>query len=240
MRAPESAQAQPWGILATIAIAVLAFALGQAVAAVGLSAWLSPAALAGPALPADGIAVALVVIAANLIQTVTLVLAARVRSDSVLDYLGLDLPARRDLLIGLASLVALVVVADAATLAAGRDLVPPVQIATYRSAAQQGVLPFLWFALVIVAPIGEELLFRGFVFRGCARSDTSAMPTIVFTGFIFALLHVQYDWVGMALIFLVGLLLGWLRWRSGSTTLVILLHLLLNLEGTIETMLMAG
>ncbi|MDC7786451.1 CPBP family intramembrane metalloprotease [Rhodoplanes sp. TEM] len=240
MSAAEDAGAPPWGIPATLAIAVLAFGLGQAVAAVGLSAWLGPAALAGPALPTDGTAVVLVVLAANLIQTVTLVLAARVRGGAAVAYLGLDVPGRRDVLVGVASLVALVVVADIATVAAGRDLVPPVQIATWRSAAAQGVLPLLWFALVIVAPIGEELLFRGFVFRGCARSDTGAMPTIVLTAFVFALLHVQYDWVGILLIFAVGLLLGWLRWRTGSTTLVILLHVLLNLEGTIETMLMAG
>jgi membrane protease YdiL (CAAX protease family) len=235
-----TASPSPWGIVATVAIAVLAFGLGQAVAAVGLSLWLGPEALAAPALPADGAAVAWVVIAANLVQTVTLVLAARVRDSSATAYLGLDLPRRRDLLIGFASLAALVIVADAATLAAGRDLVPPVQIATYRSAVAQGVLPLLWVALVVVAPVGEELLFRGFVFRGCACSDTSAPPTIVVSSFLFALLHVQYDWVGMALIFLVGLLLGVLRWRTGSTTLVILLHVALNLEGTIETLIMAG
>ncbi|NVO16419.1 MAG: CPBP family intramembrane metalloprotease [Rhodoplanes sp.] len=230
----------PWGFVATVAIAVLAFGLGQAVAAVGLSVFLSPEALAAPALPADGAAVAWVVVAANVVQTVTLVLAARVRDPSARAYLGLDLPGRRDLLIGFASLVVLVIAADAATLAAGRDLVPQVQIETYRSAAAQGVLPLLWVALVVVAPVGEELLFRGFVFRGCAVSDTSAPPTIVISSFLFALLHVQYDWVGIVLIFFVGLLLGVLRWRSGSTTLVILLHVALNLEGTIETMIMAG
>jgi membrane protease YdiL (CAAX protease family) len=31
--------------------------------------------------------------------------------------------------------------------------------------------------------------------------------------------------------------LGWLRWRSGSTLLTILLHLLVNLEGTLETLM---
>ena len=240
MSATEQTGAPPWGIVATVAIAVLAFALGQAVAAAALTAWASPAALSGAVLPADGGAVVLVVLSANLIQTVTLVLAARARSASAFAYLGLDRPARRDVLHGVAGLVALIVVADIVTVAAGRDLVPPIQIAIWRSAAAQGVLPLLWIALVVAAPIGEELLFRGFLFRGCARSDTSAMPTIVLTAFVFALLHVQYDWIGILMIFGVGLLLGWLRWRTGSTTLVILLHVLLNLEGTIETMLMAG
>jgi membrane protease YdiL (CAAX protease family) len=39
----------------------------------------------------------------------------------------------------------------------------------------------------------------------------------------------------MAQIFLFGLLLGFMRWASGSTLLTILLHALINLEGMIET-----
>jgi membrane protease YdiL (CAAX protease family) len=35
----------------------------------------------------------------------------------------------------------------------------------------------------------------------------------------------------------IGLFLGWMRWRSGSTVLTFLLHILFNLEGTIETVL---
>ncbi len=41
----------------------------------------------------------------------------------------------------------------------------------------------------------------------------------------------------MSEIFVAGLFLGWMRWRSGSTLLTFLLHALFNLEGTIETIL---
>jgi uncharacterized protein len=37
-------------------------------------------------------------------------------------------------------------------------------------------------------------------------------------------------------IFVVGLFLGWMRWRSGSLVLTFLLHALFNLEGTLETL----
>ena len=36
-------------------------------------------------------------------------------------------------------------------------------------------------------------------------------------------------------IFVVGLFLGWMRWRSGSTLLTFFLHALFNVEGTLET-----
>ena len=37
-----------------------------------------------------------------------------------------------------------------------------------------------------------------------------------------------------AQIFLIGLLLGWLRWASGSTLLTIMLHMLANLTACIQ------
>jgi membrane protease YdiL (CAAX protease family) len=39
----------------------------------------------------------------------------------------------------------------------------------------------------------------------------------------------------MLQIFVVGLFLGWVRWRSASTLLTFLLHALFNFEGTMET-----
>ena len=45
------------------------------------------------------------------------------------------------------------------------------------------------------------------------------------------------DWYVIAQIFVFGLLLGWLRWASGSTILTILLHALINAEGMLETVL---
>jgi hypothetical protein len=54
---------------------------------------------------------------------------------------------------------------------------------------------------------------------------------------LWAALHVQYDWTGILQIFIIGLFLGWMRWRSGSTLLTLLLHALFNLEGTLETVL---
>ena len=50
-----------------------------------------------------------------------------------------------------------------------------------------------------------------------------------------ALLHIQYDWLGMAQIFAAGLVLGWFRWASGSTTLTIIMHVLINAEAMLET-----
>src|SRR5215467_6107739 len=72
--------------------------------------------------------------------------------------------------------------------------------------------------------------FRCFLFRGWVTSDQYGVFAVIVISQLWAALHVQYDWVGVAQVFLTGLVLGWTRWRSGSTLLTILLHLLVNLE----------
>ena len=46
----------------------------------------------------------------------------------------------------------------------------------------------------------------------------------------------QYDWFGIVQVFLIGLILAWARWRSGSVLLTIAMHALTNLWATLETM----
>jgi uncharacterized protein len=79
-------------------------------------------------------------------------------------------------------------------------------------------------------------MFRGFLFRGWARSDRSVWPAIVVISIVWAMLHIQYDWTGMLQIFAIGLFLGWMRRRSGSILLTFFLHALFNLEGSLETL----
>jgi CAAX protease family protein len=94
----------------------------------------------------------------------------------------------------------------------------------------------MFAAAILIAPAGEEAMFRGFLFRGWVRSPRSVWPAIVVISILWAMLHIQYDWTGVLQIFVVGLFLGWMRWRSGSLVLTFLLHALFNLEGTLETL----
>ncbi len=67
------------------------------------------------------------------------------------------------------------------------------------------------FAAIIVAPAGEEIMFRGFLFRGFVRPERPAWPAIIAIAVLLAIPHVQYDWVGVSQILVVGLFLGWMR-----------------------------
>ncbi len=107
------------------------------------------------------------------------------------------------------------------------------QVDTYRSSRDVGALPLFLFASIFVAPLYEEIVFRGFLYRGWIRSARSAVPGILIITALFALMHVkQANWYGIVQVFLIGLTLGWARWLSGSTVLTILLHTLSNLWAT--------
>ena len=111
---------------------------------------------------------------------------------------------------------------------------PPFQVEAYQSAKDAGWLLGLLLAIVVVAPVGEEIAFRGFLYRGLVRPGYELLAIVVIS-LAWALLHIQYDWLGMAQIFAAGLVLGWFRWASGSTTLTIVMHVLINVEAMLET-----
>jgi membrane protease YdiL (CAAX protease family) len=91
-----------------------------------------------------------------------------------------------------------------------------------------------FIAVVIIGPVTEEIVFRGFLFRGLSASFLGVAGTLIATSIAWALMHVQYDALIIAQIFLIGLLLGWLRWASGSTLLTTWLHVLTNFVALIE------
>jgi len=164
-----------------------------------------------------------------------LAIMARQAGSSAAEYLGLTLPRKCDVVIGIIVVSVFIVLIDGISWLSGRDLVTPFQLDMYRTASAAGWLPWLLLTAVVVAPIGEETLFRGFLFRGWHRSNRDAWAVIIVTALLWALVHPQYELYYMAQVLAYGLVLGWLRWVSGSTILTILLHGLINLEGMLET-----
>jgi len=226
-----------FGYWTTIAFAVVAFLVGQFAALAVVAVWLRPGSLnALLAAPFDGEVVTLFILVSNPVTAGFLWLAAKQISVPA-DYLALTRPRPRDLKIGVALLIGLIAVSDLLLYASGHALVTSFQLESYRTAAAEGWLAAMLAAAILVAPAGEEVLFRGFLFRGFVHSDRSAWIGIIVISIMWAALHVQYDWTGIVQIFFAGLLLGFIRWRSGSTVLTFILHALFNLEGTLETVL---
>jgi len=223
--------------LATFAWAFVAFLAGQ-IAALAVLLWWSRGDLrAVYAAPYDGAVVTLSVLVLNPVTVAVLMLAVHLKGANPAGYLALVWPRMRSVTVGIVGIVVIIALTDALLFVSGRAIVSPFQVVSYSTAAAEGWLPPMLIATVLVAPAGEEIMFRGFLFRGFVRSERSAWPAIVVVSLLWAGPHLQYDWTGMAEIFVAGLFLGWVRWRSGSTLLTFLLHALFNLEGTMETVL---
>ena len=83
-------------------------------------------------------------------------------------------------------------------------------------------------AIVIIAPIYEEVIFRGFIWTGLSQSKLGVWGASVLTSVIFALIHFQYGWVELVSIVLLAMLFSYARYISGSLYLPIVLHILNN------------
>lgn len=226
---------KPWGRWATLGLGVIALLGGQMVALLALLWWTGQGVAYWVELGRDGIAVTLVICISTPVQVLLLALMARLKRASAADYLGLMLPRKHDLLYGVLATLLFIIVGDGISWLLGHNVVTQFQLDIYRTASAAGWLPWLWLTIVVITPIGEETLFRGFLFRGWQRSPRDAWLAIAATALLWAAIHVQYDLYVIAQIFVCGLLFGWLRWVSGSTILTMLLHGLVNCEGLFET-----
>lgn len=86
---------------------------------------------------------------------------------------------------------------------------------------------------VLLAPLFEEMLFRGFLLPLLARS-LGAWTGILLTTLPFALLHGPQNgwaWQQVVLIGFAGAVFGYVRYRTGSTSASFLLHAAYNATG---------
>jgi hypothetical protein len=231
--AGDRGRAPPWGIVATCGWMLAAFLLALAAAAIAYALWFGPGATPATQ-PYDGVGLAVASFVMFPLEVAILAMAARWRGWSAADYFALNVPRRGEVVMAAACTLALIFAVNGLLYLTGKDIVSPFQVEAYRTAKDAGWLVWTMLAIVVVAPVGEEIAFRGFMYRGLARPG-SEIPAIMVIALVWSLLHIQYDWVGMLQIFAIGLLFGWFRWASGSTTLTILMHVLVNLESMIET-----
>ncbi len=79
--------------------------------------------------------------------------------------------------------------------------------------------------LVVIAPITEELFFRGIVLRGLLSRFRPAVAVLL-SALLFAAIHLN-PWQFLSALFL-GIVFGWFYLRTGSITLCVLGHALNN------------
>jgi uncharacterized protein len=80
--------------------------------------------------------------------------------------------------------------------------------------------------VVVIAPVIEELIFRGIILHGF-RKNYHAATAVIISALLFSLFHLN-PWQ-MPATFLLGLLLGWIMIRTRNILLAIIGHAINNL-----------
>jgi len=163
------------------------------------------------------------------------ILFAKIRKNiTIEEYLGLYKPEWRDFckwsLILLLFIGCLEALSFALTFV-GRPIVSEFMIDAYTTAHYR---PLLLFAVIIAAPVAEEIFFRGFLFKGFENSKIGPIGAVIMTSLVWAAIHTQYDAYAVVGTFAGGLLLGWARLKVKSIYIPITMHVLWNLIATVE------
>lgn len=177
-------------------------------------------------LPANGPALTAAVIVSAPFLVGFIAIAVKLSRQSFDAYLGLRWPNPGEFLIGVAVLASVLALSSVTAALLGIEA-PAFTADTFASAAEAGLLPLYVFAFAVLAPAQEEILFRGFLYRGLAPTLGPA-PAVVLLSAVWAVFHVQYAWFFVGEVFVLGLAFGWLRHRSGSMLLTFMLHTALN------------
>jgi hypothetical protein len=89
----------------------------------------------------------------------------------------------------------------------------------------------VWIILPVIclgAPLSEELLFRGFMFSGLAKSRLGLVGTAILTTILWTALHAGYSAFGLVEVLGIGLYFSWLLVRTGSLWVTIFCHAVYN------------
>jgi len=93
-------------------------------------------------------------------------------------------------------------------------------------------------AIIILAPISEELIFRGLLYWRIKNTRFKHIGAIVIPAILFSAFHLQYaELLTFGIIFIDGLFYGLARHFSKSVILTIILHSLSNLVAVLEKIL---
>ena len=86
-----------------------------------------------------------------------------------------------------------------------------------------------FISVVVVAPIIEEFLFRGFLYSQLRRSFLRDWGAVAVSSLVWTAIHFQYEVGILFFLFLFGLFLGYFRIKYNSLLIPVALHALNNL-----------
>jgi CAAX protease family protein len=183
--------------------------------------------------PTNGVVLATMTFSSTLI-CVPLVWALVGNADAV-RFLRLRMTSARVIAMSCLITAIFVAVADLTSLAFGRPVVVDFMLQAYSSAPPILIV----LAIVFAAPLFEEIFFRGFLMSALEARGLPAVTGAVVSAALWAVIHFQYDFYNIVVIFLMGLVLAAVRIKTRSIVPCLVMHALGNAIATVETALVA-
>jgi len=164
-----------------------------------------------------------------------IILFARIRKGvSIAEYLGLKRITVKQVLAVLGIMAGFIVLSDGLGLLLDRPASNEFVVNIYSTSVWPALL---WISLIIFVPIYEEAFFRGFLFEGFRQSRLGAIGAVGLTSLVWAALHIQYDFFSIATIFVLGILLGIVRIKTGSLWSTLIMHAFTNMVALLQVAL---
>jgi uncharacterized protein len=96
----------------------------------------------------------------------------------------------------------------------------------------EGLKQPTWWLVVIIAvvlaPLWEEVCFRGFLLSALAKTRLGFWPAALLINVLWTGLHWGYSYAGLASVLVAGMALSWLMRRTGSMRAVVVAHAVAN------------
>jgi len=240
--APDKKVMGPWATVFFSIITLVVFALLQGVVFIG---FVAVQYASDPAFDFnrymfdamyDGFVLSVSTLVTATLCTGLILLYVRYGSRSTIkEYLCLKPVAWKTVGLWFAVMALFVLLSDGLTYLLDRPVTPEFMVRTYATA---GFLPLFLLALVVLGPLFEEVLFRGFMFAGLQQSRLGNPGAIIITAALWAVIHLQYDIYGIATILAMGILLGVVRMKTGSLYVTLGLHAAVNLLAVTQVALL--
>ncbi len=143
-------------------------------------------------------------------------------------HLDRGLPSLRDVAIAIAGLVVVLGTYNLLVYLLRPDLFMA-DVATFLPMLQVPIWPVTALAVGIGAPISEEILFRGFALAALTRWRGGFWTAALVANVAWTSFHLGYSVAGLLEVFIGGLYISWLLWRSGNLWLPIIAHMATNI-----------
>ena len=100
-------------------------------------------------------------------------------------------------------------------------------------------IALLFLTVVIIAPVSEEVIFRGVAFYRLKKTRLGVTGAIIIPSVLFSLIHLQYEQpIIFVILFLAAVMFGAIRHITGNLWYCIISHMLMNLIVFIQCVLL--